>query len=303
MYDIIGDVHGYASRLIQLLTKLGYTKQAGVWSHPTRKLISVGDLIDRGPEQKEVVDIIKSMHQEGHAHVVMGNHEFNAVSWYLTCSNGQPLRPHSDKNHRQHSHFLDQADVTSDWYLDTIAWFQSLPLLLEFEDFCCVHAAWDKENVDHLKEILTSDMTLHPEQWEAANQKDHRLFDAVEHCLKGPEVDLPKGSTFTDTNGIHRNRMRLKWWDVSDNATFQTTAISVPDPLLLPNVPLPDRLIANTPSEKKVFFGHYWMTGEPRTLNQNIACLDWSVVKPEGNMVAYRFDGEKELCNSKLVWV
>jgi hypothetical protein len=45
------------------------------------------------------------------------------------------------------------------------------------------------------------------------------------------------------------------------------------------------------------------MEGEPAILAPNIACLDYSVAKPGGKLVAYRFDGEQTLSNDKLVWV
>ncbi len=48
MYDIIGDIHGYASALKALLHKMNYTEVNGVWEHPGRKVIFVGDYIDRG---------------------------------------------------------------------------------------------------------------------------------------------------------------------------------------------------------------------------------------------------------------
>lgn len=48
-YDIIGDVHGHASALAALLTRLGYRETRGAWRHPDRQAIFVGDLIDRGP--------------------------------------------------------------------------------------------------------------------------------------------------------------------------------------------------------------------------------------------------------------
>lgn len=70
----------------------------------------------------------------------------------------------------------------------------------------------------------------------------------------------------------------------------------------MPDALPPERFIDNVPP-KKLVFGHYGMKSEPWILNKKIVCLDWSVVKKYGHMVAYRFDGEKELDNSKLVWV
>ena len=48
MIDFIGDIHGHADKLEELLLKLGYTKSAGAYSHPQRKVLFVGDYIDRG---------------------------------------------------------------------------------------------------------------------------------------------------------------------------------------------------------------------------------------------------------------
>jgi hypothetical protein len=43
--------------------------------------------------------------------------------------------------------------------------------------------------------------------------------------------------------------------------------------------------------EKKVFFGHYWITGEPELCRDNICCLDYSVAKG-GKLVAGKLDWE-----------
>lgn len=48
MYDIIGDTHGHASALTALLHKMNYKEVNGIWQHPRRKVIFVGDYIDRG---------------------------------------------------------------------------------------------------------------------------------------------------------------------------------------------------------------------------------------------------------------
>ena len=45
------------------------------------------------------------------------------------------------------------------------------------------------------------------------------------------------------------------------------------------------------------------MEGEPAPLAPNIACLDYSVAKPGGRLVAYRWDGDKTLEPGKYMWV
>ena len=56
-FDLIGDIHGQANVLIQLLEKLSYTKKNNIWQHENRKVIFLGDFIDRGDQQKEVINI------------------------------------------------------------------------------------------------------------------------------------------------------------------------------------------------------------------------------------------------------
>lgn len=34
-YDVIGDIHGQATRLEALLSAMGYVKSDGTWTHPT----------------------------------------------------------------------------------------------------------------------------------------------------------------------------------------------------------------------------------------------------------------------------
>ncbi|WP_206017961.1 hypothetical protein [Rhodohalobacter barkolensis] len=54
--------------------------------------------------------------------------------------------------------------------------------------------------------------------------------------------------------------------------------------------------------DRPVFFGHYWLQGNPSLYRENICCLDYSVAKGE-KLVAYRFDGEEKLRDGKLVFV
>ena len=56
-----------------------------------------------------------------------------------------------------------------------------------------------------------------------------------------------------------------------------------------------DHLIDYSHSAPPVFLGHYWLEGKPEPLAPNIACLDYSVAKPGGKLVAYRWNGEQHL--------
>ncbi|MDL4863855.1 metallophosphoesterase, partial [Halomonas elongata] len=78
-YDLIGDVHGCGATLATLLERLGYHQRDGVYRHSRRKVIFLGDLIDRGPRIRLAVSIARRMVEAGEALIVLGNHEVNAL--------------------------------------------------------------------------------------------------------------------------------------------------------------------------------------------------------------------------------
>ena len=78
--DLIGDIHGCARTLMNLLSRLGYKKDGHVFYQPTRKVMFVGDVIDRGPHIVQALRIVKSMVDHGEALCLLGNHEFNALA-------------------------------------------------------------------------------------------------------------------------------------------------------------------------------------------------------------------------------
>lgn len=303
MYDVVGDIHGFDEPFVELLCKLGYAKLDGVWQHPTRILISVGDLIDRGPGQKNVVDILQTMQRHGKAIVIMGNHEFYAIAWHLKDANGEPLRPHTDKNFNEHRTFLEQANEGSQWYLDAIDWFKSLPLFFENNAIRCIHAAWHEGHLKTLKQYTNEAGIIKDVVWQDPTVVDASFYKALEYCVNGPKLDLPKGTFFIDSNNRKRSKMRFKWWDVNEQPTYRNACTSVPHPEELPNVPIALSSLPQIHGTKPIFFGHYWMQGAPVLMKDNIACLDWSVVQQNGCLAAYRFDGEQVLDVNKFVCV
>lgn len=76
-FDIVGDVHGCGDELEELLGHLGYLRDsAGLWTHPdARKVVFLGDLVDRGPRILDTLRTAKWMVQAGTALCVAGNHE------------------------------------------------------------------------------------------------------------------------------------------------------------------------------------------------------------------------------------
>lgn len=85
-FDVIGDVHGCRSELETLLGRLGYgvvrdaTGRPVDAAHPDgRRVVFVGDLVDRGPDSPGVLRLAMGMAGAGHALAVPGNHENKLV--------------------------------------------------------------------------------------------------------------------------------------------------------------------------------------------------------------------------------
>jgi protein phosphatase len=80
-FDIIGDIHGCIDELRALLAKLGYAQtDGGAPTHPEgRRVIFVGDLVDRGPDSPGVLRLVMDMVAAGSALAVPGNHDMKLV--------------------------------------------------------------------------------------------------------------------------------------------------------------------------------------------------------------------------------
>ena len=77
---VFADVHGAYDELTTLLQAAGVIDANLHWSGGGTHLVSVGDLLDRGPDSRQVMDLMMRMEQEagargGQVQMVLGNHE------------------------------------------------------------------------------------------------------------------------------------------------------------------------------------------------------------------------------------
>lgn len=143
--DIVGDVHGEFEVLEQLLERLGYDEHGE--SPDGRKLVFLGDLVDRGPDSPAVVDKVMHFIKRGNALCLMGNHELNLLLGRCLPGNGWFLQPNDmERPGEFHSRHVDPARI--DVYL---AFFDSLPVVLENDSLRLVHACWHAPSLAALK--------------------------------------------------------------------------------------------------------------------------------------------------------
>ena len=311
MYDLIGDIHGYAAALTDLLRRLGYAERDGAWCHPERQVIFLGDFVDRGPSQRETLAIVRRMMDAGQAQAVMGNHEYNAVAWASAdpAYPGGHLRPHSTKNRQQHQAFLTQLEEGSAAHRDAIEWFKRLPLYLDLDGLRVVHACWHPAYLAQLQPYLDDRQRILPDAWPALSATGSPAYQALETVLKGLELPLPEGVRYADKDGHLRDHIRTRWW--SEQLTYRDLAMA-PAAIIasLPHTAVPEHVLPGYDGNKPLFVGHYWLSGTPAPLSRYIACLDYSIAANDpvtgrgpGKLCAYRWQGERELTAEHFVWV
>lgn len=128
--NIVGDIAGNFKTLQALLKKM-----------PEGEIISVGDMIDRGPSSKEVVDFLM---KNGKA--IMGNHEHMMLDWIRSHSQGRPgiyddgVWAMNGGLATIKSYESTEVEGTKNISDEHIGWIESLPKYIEKEDLIITHA-------------------------------------------------------------------------------------------------------------------------------------------------------------------
>lgn len=211
--DIVGDVHGEIEPLLSLLGHLGYDT-AG--NHPDkRRLIFLGDLIDRGPDSPGVVALVRGMVERGRAQCVMGNHELNLLLGIRGCT--FKIKPHNGWYFQARALPHETRGAIRDF-------FESLPLALERPDLRAVHACWQDDAVDRVRNVNNAaDLFLAREReidqaLDAAGVTDtadrvlaHQNGSPVKVLTSGPErrAEVP----WVPDDGKPRWVERVRWFE------------------------------------------------------------------------------------------
>lgn len=314
-WDLVGDLHGHADALEALLRQLGYERRAGAWRHAERRVAFVGDFLDRGPQIRETLVLVRAMLEAGSAVAVLGNHEWNAFAFHLPDPRrpGEFLRRRTRKNRHQVAATL--AQVPAGELASHLAFLRQLPLRLELPAartpsgggaagrVRLVHACWDDAAFAEIDAALGHHGGLTDAFLAEGNDPETPLFVAVEAVLKGKEMDLPAGCDFADKDGHSRSMVRTRWY--ADPAGHTVASYALPAQPHLPAAPLAPAVLAAArpypPDAPPVFFGHYWLTDPaPEPLAPNVACLDYSVAKG-GFLCGYSFAGEQQVAAERFV--
>ncbi len=296
MYDIIGDVHGHASLLKKMLLEMGYVKTNGSYKHPSRKAIFTGDFIDRGPEIRKTIRIIRSMVEDGNAFAILGNHEINAIIYYLKDKQGKQWVKKPGKYYIALQKTIHEFFPYPEELKDTLDWMRTLPLFLDLRQLRIVHACWQEDAIN-IAQTMQEQGKIKKKIFRGIHKKpDSAITKAVWLLTKGIFLEMPSDLKIKNNKGISPRKFRVKWWEKPEGKTFEQ--LSFESKFTLPGYIIPPKILPRTypyPQDAPpVFFGHYCHDKGSVIIKDNVCCVD-SCVVCTGELTAYRWDGEKKL--------
>ncbi|GIO20815.1 bis(5'-nucleosyl)-tetraphosphatase PrpE [asymmetrical] [Oceanobacillus oncorhynchi subsp. incaldanensis] len=168
--DIIGDIHGCLDELLDLLDKLKYHQNNGIYSHPHgNKIVFIGDITDRGPDSIAVIRLVYQLVMEQKiAYYVPGNHCNKLYRFFL----GNRVQ----EKHGLETTVAEWKSLNESQQMDIQEKFMTLyekaPLYLHFEDMKLVVAhAGIKEHLIGQKDGHTKSFVLYGD---VTGQTDHQ---------------------------------------------------------------------------------------------------------------------------------
>lgn len=224
--DIIGDIHGEITALNDLLNHLGYDEHG---HHPEdRKLIFVGDLVDRGEDSWAVYKKVRHLIDSNNAYCILGNHELNLLIPDPKFTDGRPkVKPGNEWFHGR-VEFVDKNDPTSiqpQYLLHTREeqtelqdFLRPLPLVIEAPGIRIVHSCWDKDAINTIRgtSLRAQQMAKHYEQRCQDQIREHIQLYLNENPESNPH-SLSLHTWFKNLDRSHPLRISAELMEQNNN--------------------------------------------------------------------------------------
>ncbi len=150
-YFCVSDLHGYYDVLIDTLNKHGFDE-----TNDNHTLIVIGDMVDRGPQNKELIEYIYKLHQSNKAIVLLGNHDFFLLEFlrgnfgrtnFNFKRNGHKITIEHLLGHsfEEKEEYTDEQDKLNEMYPYLKGFLESLDPYYELKDYVFVHGGVNSE--------------------------------------------------------------------------------------------------------------------------------------------------------------
>jgi hypothetical protein len=228
----IGDVHNAFDDFVAILRHTGLIDQQNHWAGGKTTFVQVGDLLDRGPKPREVMDLMMALEKEsaqagGRVVSLLGNHEMMNIMGdlrYVTPGNFASFAD-ADSPQRQKAAY----DQYLKWRSDHAALLAELPQPMEITEaeWMARHPAgfveqreayspkgiygeWLRKHapIAEIEGIIFLHGGLHPDlakmKLDAINNRIHdeiNTFDTLRQSLQSEKVILPFFN-FQETNNV-----------------------------------------------------------------------------------------------------
>ena len=109
----LSDIHGAYDAFVETLQQAGVIDDSLSWSGGRSHLVIVGDLLDRGPNSRDAMDLLMRLEEEagpagGRVHVLIGNHEaMNLVGDLRYVSDGEYAAFAGEELAEERDHWFD----------------------------------------------------------------------------------------------------------------------------------------------------------------------------------------------------
>ena len=161
---VVGDIHGCYDELISLLDKVGFGADD--------RLVSVGDLITKGPKNREVLDLFI---KEPRLSAVIGNHDLAIRRRW----NGEKLKLKSSQK-PTHKELKKEKE-------HYVSYLNSLPFMIDLDKHLVVHAGLRPGVALHSQttEDLTELRSLGPDRASRNGTPWYEVYDGEKVVLFG----------------------------------------------------------------------------------------------------------------------